>query len=136
MQRDAEEHAEEDKKVRELAEVRNRAETTAYEAEKVLNDQEDKLDEELKTEMQGKIEALRGTLESDDPAPIQSALDDLNTTLMKVGEKVYGQQEPAGATADAGGAAPPPTTTRSKVNSARSRIGAPEADSSASLAVP
>ena len=108
MQRDAEEHAEEDQRLRELAEVRNRAETTAYEAEKVLNDQEDKIDEELKTEMRGKIEALRGTLESEDVAPIQSALDDLNTTLMKVGEKIYGQQEPAGAAAGAGGAAPPP----------------------------
>ena len=108
MQRDAEEHAEEDQRLRELAEVRNRAETTAYEAEKVLSDQEDKIDEELKTEMQGKIEALRATLESEDAAPIQSALDDLNTTLMKVGEKIYGQQEPAGAAAGAGGAAPPP----------------------------
>ena len=108
MQRDAEEHAEEDQRLRELAEVRNRAETTAYEAEKVLNDQEDKIDEELKTEMRGKIEALRGTLESEDVAPIQAALDDLNTTLMKVGEKIYGQQEPAGAAAGAGGAAPPP----------------------------
>ncbi|MCY3568339.1 MAG: molecular chaperone DnaK, partial [Chloroflexi bacterium] len=108
MQRDAEEHAEEDQRQRELVEVRNRAETTAYEAEKILSDQEDKLDEELKIELQGKIETLRGALESEDAAPIQAALDDLNTTLMKVGERIYGQQEPAGATADAAGAAPPP----------------------------
>ena len=74
----------------------------------MLSDQDDKLDDELKTEMQGKIEALRGTLESEDAAPIQSALDDLNTTLMKVGEKIYGQQEPAGATAGAAGPTPPP----------------------------
>ena len=108
MQQDAEEHAEEDKKIRELAEVRNRAESTAYEAEKVLREQEDKLDDELKSELQGKIDALRGTLESEDPATIQTALDDLNTTLMKVGERIYGQEEPAPAGAGVGGEAPPP----------------------------
>ncbi len=115
MQRDAEEHAEEDKQQRELAEVRNRAETAAYEAEKILRDQEDKIDDELKTEMQGKIDAVRGALESDSAAAIQSALDDLNATLMKVGEKIYGQQEPAGAAADTGadteGSAPPDDDT-------------------------
>ena len=61
--------------------------------------------------MQGKVEALRGTLESEDAAAIQSALDDLNATLMKVGEKVYGQQEPAGAAASAGSEAPPDDDT-------------------------
>ncbi len=107
MQRDAEEHAEEDKKLRELAEVRNRAETAAYEAEKILSDQEDKIDDELKSEMQGKIDAVRSALESDSATAIQSALDDLNTTLMKVGERIYGQQEPAGVAADMGGDAAP-----------------------------
>ena len=115
MQRDAEEHAEEDKQQRELAEVRNRAETAAYEAEKILRDQEDKIDDELKTEMQSKIDAVRGALESDSAAAIQAALDDLNATLMKVGEKIYGQQEPAGAAADTGadteGGAPPDDDT-------------------------
>ena len=98
MQRDAEEHAEEDKQRREVAEVRNRADTTAYEAEKVLRDNEDKLDDELKEELTAKIAALRTSLESEtlDTAPIQSALDDLNTTLMKVGERVYGQQQASG----------------------------------------
>ncbi len=108
MQRDAEEHAEEDQRLRELAEVRNRAETTAYEAEKVLRDQEDKIDEELKVEMQGKIDTLRAALESDDVAPIQTALDDLNTSLMKVGEKIYGQQQAAGEAPDMGDDASPP----------------------------
>ncbi len=108
MQRDAEEHAEEDQRLRELAEVRNRAESTAYEAEKVLRDQEDKLDEELKVEMQGKIDTLRTALESDDVAPIQTALDDLNTSLMKVGEKIYGQQQAAGEAPDMGDDASPP----------------------------
>ena len=95
MQRDAEEHAEEDRKRREAAEVRNRADTAAYEADKLLRDQEDKLDDDLKTELEGKIAALRAALEaeSDETAPIESALEELNQTLMKVGERAYAAQQ-------------------------------------------
>ena len=107
MQRDAEMHAEEDQKRREAVEIRNRADTTAYEANKILSDQEDKLDADLKSELETKIAALRAVLDSDDAeiASIQSALDDLNATLMKVGERVYGQQQDGGAP----GAPPPPS---------------------------
>ena len=106
MQRDAEMHAEEDQKRREAVEIRNRADTTAYEANKILSDQEDKLDADLKSELEAKIAALRAVLDSDDAeiATIQSALDDLNATLMKVGERVYGQQQDGGP----GPGAPPP----------------------------
>ena len=109
MQRDAEMHAEEDQKRREAVEIRNRADTTAYEANKILSDQEDKLDADLKSELEAKIAALRAVLDSDDAeiATIQSALDDLNATLMKVGERVYGQQQDGGPGA-APGAPPPP----------------------------
>ena len=95
MQRDAEEHAEEDRKRREAAEVRNRADTAAYEADKLLRDQEDKLDDDLKAELEGKIAALRAALEaeSDETAPIESALEELNATLMKVGERAYAAQQ-------------------------------------------
>ncbi len=110
MQREAEEHAEEDVLRRELAEVRNRADTAAYEADKLMRDQEDKLDEDLKSELTEKIAAVRSALEAEglEKAPIESALDELNATLMKVGERTYGAQraeaEAAGATA---GGAPP-----------------------------
>ena len=94
MQRDAEEHADEDRKRREAAEIRNRADTAAYEADKILRDQEDKLDDELKSELEGKIAALRAALEAegDETAPIEAALEELNATLMKVGERAYAQQ--------------------------------------------
>ena len=107
MQRDAEMHAEEDQQRRQAVEIRNRADTTAYEAAKILRDQEDKLDAELKSELESKIAALRAALEPEDAEipSIQSALDDLNDTLMKVGERVYGQQQDAGPTP---GAPPPP----------------------------
>ena len=106
MQREAETHAEEDQKRREAAEVRNRADTTAYEADKILRDQEDKLDSDLKADLEAKIAAVRSALEAEDgdAAPLQSALDDLNATLMQVGERVYGQQSGG----DAGAAARPP----------------------------
>ena len=94
MQRDAEEHADEDRKRREAAEIRNRADTAAYEADKILRDQEDKLDDELKSELESKIAALRATLEAegDETGPIEAALEELNATLMKVGERAYAQQ--------------------------------------------
>ena len=106
MQREAETHAEEDQKRREAAEIRNRADTTAYEADKILRDQEDKLDSDLKADLEAKIAAVRSALEAEDgdAATLQSALDDLNATLMQVGERVYGQQSGG----DAGTAPPPP----------------------------
>ena len=117
MQRDAEEHADEDRKRREAAEIRNRADTAAYEADKILRDQEDKLDDDLKSELEGKIAALRAALEaeSDETGPIEAALEELNAALMKVGERAYAAQQQAeqqagqqaGGTAD-GGAPPDP----------------------------
>ena len=108
MQRDAEEHAEEDRKRREAAEVRNRADTAAYEADKLLRDQEDKLDDDLKAELEGKIAALRAALEaeSDETAPIESALEELNATLMKVGERAYAAQQAEQQSAGADPAGP------------------------------
>ena len=117
MQRDAEEHADEDRKRREAAEIRNRADTAAYEADKILRDQEDKLDDDLKSELEGKIAALRAALEaeSDETGPIEAALEELNAALMKVGERAYAAQQQAeqqagqqaGGPAD-GGAPPDP----------------------------
>ena len=108
MQHEAEEHAEEDVLRRELAEIRNRADTAAYEADKLMRDQEDKIDEDLKSELTEKIAAVRSALEAEglEKAPIESALDELNATLMKVGERTYGAQqaEAEAATAAAGGA--------------------------------
>ena len=108
MQRDAEEHADEDRRRREAAEIRNRADTAAYEADKLLRDQEDKLDDDLKTELEGKIAALRSALEaeSDESAPIEAALEELNAALMKVGERTYAAQQEQQAAGAAAGAAP------------------------------
>ncbi len=66
MVREAEEHAEEDKKRREAADVRNNAENLAYQTQKLLDDNADKLPEELKSEMQADVDAVKKALEGED----------------------------------------------------------------------
>ena len=106
MRRDAELHADEDKARRETVELSNLADTAAYRAEKLLREQEDKIDGELKAEVEEKIKAVREALaaETPDAGALQTVLDDLNGTLMKVGEKVYAGDQ--AAPADAEGAPP------------------------------
>ena len=109
MVREAEEHAEEDKKRREAADVRNNAENLAYQTEKLLTDNADKLPEELKTEMQGDVDAVKEALKGEDDDAVKSAYDKLVENQQKIGEAIYSQQggaegaEAAGeGTADAG----------------------------------
>ena len=99
MRRDAELHAEEDKARREAVELVNVADSSAYRAEKMLADEEDKIDAELKTEVEATIQALRTALAAEplDAEVLQSELDNLNGALMKVGEAVYGSGAPEGA---------------------------------------
>ncbi len=101
MKQDAELHAEEDQQRRASIELRNVAESTAYRAEKLIGEQEDKLDEETKATLQAKIQALRDALAAEpaDDDAIQTAMDDLNGALMQVGEKIYGSQEEAASAA-------------------------------------
>jgi len=104
MRADAEVHADEDRQRRESIEVTNRADNAAYGAEKLLRDQEDKIDDEMKVEVQAKIDSLREELGKDpvDTAAIETKVTDLNEAMMKIGEAVYSQD--AAAEAGAGGA--------------------------------
>ena len=86
MQADAEIHAEEDKKKRETVDVKNTAEMIIYTAEKSLKDAEGKIPEELKTEVNTKITALRGVKEGTDVEAIKKATEDLSTEMSKIGE--------------------------------------------------
>ena len=88
---DAEQHAEEDERKREEVQTRNTAENAAYTAEKLVKDNEDKIPAELKTEIEGKVAALRSALEGQDLAAINSAMQDLNAAVQRVGEAVYSQ---------------------------------------------
>jgi molecular chaperone DnaK len=102
MVRDAEEHAAEDKQRREAAEARNNAEQLAYSVEKLITENEDKLPEEVKTEVQGDLDELKQALAGDDEAAVKTASDKLNESQQKLGQAIYeaAQQEaPEGAEA-------------------------------------
>jgi molecular chaperone DnaK len=86
---DAESHADEDRKQRELAEARNVAENTAYNSEKQLSDLGDKVDEADRSEIESAIKEVRQSLESDDVEAIQSKTEALQAAFHKVSEKVY-----------------------------------------------
>ena len=91
MVKDAEEHAEEDQHRREEVETRNMAETAAYSAEKLLADNAEKVNEELKAEIEGKVAALRTALQGDDVNQVNTALQELQTSIQRVGQEIYSQ---------------------------------------------
>src|SRR5258707_299464 len=99
MVADAETHADEDRRQRELAEARNEGENAAYQAEKQLTELGDQVDESAKTEIQEAIKAVRDTLESDDAAEIRAKTEALQAAFHKVSEAMYqqAQQEQAAA---------------------------------------
>ena len=99
MVKDAEEHAAEDKKRREEAETRNQAEQLAYSTEKLIKDNDDKLPEEVKTEVQADVDALKSALETDDIEAVKSAQEKLMTSQQKLGEAIYAAQPAEGEAA-------------------------------------
>jgi len=106
MQREAEGHAEEDSRRREVVETKNVADTLAYTADKTLREQGDKVPSDLRQETEEKIAALRTALQGSDIAQIQRSTQELSEALQKVGAAVYQQAGPP-----PGGEAPPGTET-------------------------
>lgn len=92
MQQDAEAHAAEDEKKKELIDVKNLAEQLAYTAEKALKDAEGKIPEDLKTNITGKIEVVRKEKESGDIDSIKKATEELSTEMQKIGEHMSQNQ--------------------------------------------
>jgi molecular chaperone DnaK len=93
MHQEAEAHAAEDAKRREEVETRNTADTMAYTAEKTLRDQKDKIPADLNQEIEGKIKAVRSTLQGSDINAIRQTVQDLSNAMQKVGAAIYGQQQ-------------------------------------------
>ena len=89
MVKDAEEHAAEDKKRREEAELRNQAEQLAYSTDKLIKDNQDKLPEEVKTEVQADVDALKAALAGEDIEAVKSAQEKLMASQQKLGEAIY-----------------------------------------------
>jgi molecular chaperone DnaK len=92
LQKEAELHATEDKERREEIEIRNTADSLAYQAEKTVRENSDKIDAELKSEVEGKIAAVRSALQGGGPDTIRSSTESLSETMQKIGQAVYGAQ--------------------------------------------
>ncbi len=91
MIKDAESHAEDDRRQRELAEARNVAENAAYAAEKQLGEMDEQLDDAAKAEINEAIKGVREVLESDDVEQIKARTDALQSAFHKVSEQIYQQ---------------------------------------------
>ncbi|CAB4570578.1 unannotated protein [freshwater metagenome] len=106
MVREAEENASEDKARRESAETRNTAEQMVYSIEKLIKENEDKIGDDVKSEVQGDVDALKAALAGDDDAAVKTAFDKLSESQGKLGEAIYAQtqaDEAAGTSADEAG---------------------------------
>jgi molecular chaperone DnaK len=105
MKRDAESHASEDKKRRELAEARNLAEQRVYQLEKLIEDNKDKLSAADTQAVQAAIAKVNEAKAGDDPAAIQRAVDDLQKASQAMAEHLYAASASANPAGGAGAAA-------------------------------
>ncbi|WP_417849171.1 molecular chaperone DnaK [Thalassoglobus sp.] len=105
MRKDAESHADEDKKRKELAEVRNQASNFVYQTEKTLKEHEDKLDEGSKTAVNAAIEKVKEAEKGEDAAAIKSAIENLEQASQALTKHIYEAANAAGGGAEADGAA-------------------------------
>lgn len=99
MIREAEEHAAEDKARRETAEMRNTAEQLVFSTENIMKENEEKLPEDIKTEIQEDVDSLKTALAGEDDDAVSKAFDKLNESQQKIGEALYQQSQTAEATA-------------------------------------
>jgi molecular chaperone DnaK len=103
MVREGEEHAAEDKARRDAAETRNNAEQLAYSIDKLIKDNEDKLPEDVKTEVQGDVDALKTALQGDDEEAVKTAFDKLVLSQGKLGEAIYSSSSEGGESSEESG---------------------------------
>ncbi|MDP4688887.1 MAG: molecular chaperone DnaK, partial [Pontimonas sp.] len=97
MVREAEEHAAEDKQRREAAEERNQAEQLVYSVEKILKENDEKLPEDVKSEVQADVDALKSALAGEDDDALKKAVEALSVSQTKLGEALYQAEPEAGA---------------------------------------
>lgn len=93
LKKEAEAHAEEDKKKRDLIEARNQAESLIYTTEKTIRDAGDKIDKNTKEEIEGKIKELEKAKESDNPEEMKNKTQELSQAIQKVGSQMYQQNQ-------------------------------------------
>ena len=91
MQRDAETHAEEDKKAKEAIEIKNNADTLAYQSEKQLKDLGDKVPEDKRKQVEDAIKAVREAIEANDTDAMKTTYDDLQNKFQEISADLYKQ---------------------------------------------
>ena len=110
MRKEAEAHADDDKRRKELIEVRNHADNTIYAAEKTLKDLGDKVPADLKHQIEEDVNKVRGVMNGDDTEGIRKATEKLGETIQKIGASMYQtpEQGPQGPGEPQGGAGQQP----------------------------
>lgn len=93
MKKEAEEHAAEDSQKKEVIEVKNLADSLVFQTEKALKDAGDKVGDEVKKQIEEKVEALKKVKGGDDLETIKKATEELTQTAQKLGEAMYAQQQ-------------------------------------------
>ena len=111
MKKDAEANVEDDRKRKELVEVRNNADNAVYGAEKLIRENGDKIPADLKQEVEAHINSLRSVLNEDNAENIRKATDTLNQSVQKIGASMYqqpgtGEAQPDNTTTDEPGPDP------------------------------
>ncbi|MGW0366101.1 Hsp70 family protein, partial [Streptomyces sp. NPDC002990] len=95
MVREAEQHAEEDRRRKEAAETRNSAEQLVYQTERLLRENQDKIPDEVKSETETSIAELKEKLKGEDTAEIRAATERTGTVAQKIGAALYAQSQGA-----------------------------------------
>ena len=107
MVKDAELHAEEDKKFKEEQTVLNQADSMIFNLEKTMKENDEKIPEDLKTTINSKLEALKKAKDEKNIDEIKKIQEELQQEMMKIGEAIYKAQQEANTQAE--GTTPPPT---------------------------
>ena len=100
MMKDAEVHAAEDEKLREKIDLKNQADSTIFQTEKFLTDNEDKISEEQKKEVQLALDPVKKALESEDYQAMKSSLDALNEKMQAAATEMYAQAQQGSSSED------------------------------------
>jgi molecular chaperone DnaK len=93
MKSEAEAHSAEDRKQKELIDLRNQSDTTIYSVEKTLRDAGDKVPADIKKGVEEKIEAVKKVKDGSDEAALKKALDELSQEIQKIGSEMYKQEK-------------------------------------------
>ena len=127
MQRDAETHAEEDKKAKEAIEIKNNADTLAYQSEKQLKELGDKIPADKKKQVEDAIAAVREAISKNDVDAMKKTYDDLQNKFQEISADLY-KQASAGQGAQAGAQPGPETQSRGGAEPGAGSRGGGEGD--------